>query len=171
MHTPHPPSDASVAWCAQVAERLLQCSQLMRCGLHDALKPYDLRDVHFLLLWRCGRDGAGGVAQLELAATLAVSPAQISALVEQLRSRDLLAPHRPADDRRRQHWRLTDSGRALLDELDDRLQPWVEQLRSNIAESRHPDPMASLWPLLDGLSVESRPFDSVGIERRKRGAA
>lgn len=52
--------------------------------------------------------------QAELAARLAVSPAQVSGAVERLRSLQLVERHLDGADRRRQTWRLSDGGRALI---------------------------------------------------------
>jgi DNA-binding MarR family transcriptional regulator len=55
--------------------------------------------------------------QGELALALGISPAQTSALVEALRKRGFLQHERSPLDRRRQIWRLTAEGEALLIEM------------------------------------------------------
>jgi DNA-binding MarR family transcriptional regulator len=87
------------------------------------LSGFELGEVEFRLLWLLHTDGSRGAEtkasaaewdQAALAERLAVSPAQISAVVDRLRSADRLAAVVPAGDRRRQLWRLTPSGRALV---------------------------------------------------------
>ena len=52
-----------------------------------------------------------------MAREMAVSPAQVSGLVEQLRRKGLLEGRRSETDRRRQLWRLTTDGQATLDAM------------------------------------------------------
>jgi DNA-binding MarR family transcriptional regulator len=84
---------------------------------------FELGEVEFRLLWLLHASGDSGSEpkapapewdQAALAERLAVSPAQISAVVDRLRADDRLAAIVPAGDRRRQLWRLTPSGRALV---------------------------------------------------------
>ncbi len=60
---------------------------------------------------------------------MAVSPAHVSGLVEQLRRKGLLEGHRPVTDRRRQLWRLTPDGCKTLETLvadcSGRLDEWL----------------------------------------------
>jgi DNA-binding MarR family transcriptional regulator len=58
-----------------------------------------------------------GPNQSALAAALAFSPAQVSAVVERVRQRGLICEGGAAGDRRRHHWQLSASGRELLDQM------------------------------------------------------
>src|SRR5690606_10522326 len=80
-----------------------------------------LSDTACLTLWACCEGPAEGQAQHELASLVGVSPAQLSGLVEQLGVQGWIVAWRPATDRRRQYWKLTPSGRALVEELIDAL--------------------------------------------------
>src|SRR4051794_22202535 len=60
---------------------------------------------------------AQGVDQTTLAASLALSPPQVSACVEKLRVRGLISHHEASSDRRRRLWQLTAEGIATLRQL------------------------------------------------------
>ncbi len=100
----------AIQWTSYVGRQL-------RRNLNQQLAGAAVNDVEFLLLWNCYRYGDRDPGQGELATTLAWSKAQISATVESLRQRDLLECYRPKKDRRRQHWKLTDGGQQLIEEL------------------------------------------------------
>jgi DNA-binding MarR family transcriptional regulator len=100
------------------ADRLLRlvhwtstASRHLRKRLAELAKPFDLSDTELLVVWLCS---GGGRIQVELAGAIGISPAQMSGMVERLRSRGLVAMHRLAMDRRRQVWRTTAGGQTLL---------------------------------------------------------
>jgi DNA-binding MarR family transcriptional regulator len=102
----------------QRAERLLAlvhwtsaASRHLRRRLAEAASAIDLSDAELLVLWLCH---GGGQVQVDLAAAIGISPAQMSGLAERLRARELVAMHRSATDRRRQVWRTTPAGESLL---------------------------------------------------------
>ncbi len=78
-----------------------------------------LSEPEFRLLWLLFPAAESAAAaepaldQTALARRLAVSTAQVSALVERLRAAGCIAVA-PASDRRRQLWRLTPAGRAAV---------------------------------------------------------
>jgi DNA-binding MarR family transcriptional regulator len=84
--------------------------------------PFGISETDFRVLWRLFTAEAGArplragpeLDQAELAAELAVSPAQVSAVVDRLRQANVIAAV-PTEDRRRQVWRLAPAGRELLD--------------------------------------------------------
>jgi DNA-binding MarR family transcriptional regulator len=80
-------------------------------------KRFGLTEAEFQLLWRLRPNSQGATNQTALAVALAFSAAQISALVERLRQRSLIAERRTDGDRRRNHWELSASGNALLNEM------------------------------------------------------
>jgi DNA-binding MarR family transcriptional regulator len=80
-------------------------------------RRFELAEAEFQLLW-CLRSVSGvGLDQTTLAATLAFSPAQVSAIVERVRARDWICQPSAASDRRRRLWRLSASGRNLLEHM------------------------------------------------------
>lgn len=118
--------------CLQLLEKLLRCGHALRGAIAEDVRAAGLSESEFRLLWISGSAGPVGVNQTELSQRLAVSPAQVSALVEQLRRKELLFGQRSSSDRRRQCWRLTPKGRALVAslaaQLNPRAQRWLERL-------------------------------------------
>lgn len=76
-------------------------------------------DTEFRLLWllaqQLGDDSPSpALDQSALAERLAVSAAQVSAVIERLRCRELIALVPSETDRRRQLWRLAPAGQSLV---------------------------------------------------------
>jgi DNA-binding MarR family transcriptional regulator len=101
---------------AGIAVRAIICGRAMRDQLRRCLAPRQVGEQEFMVLWVCR--AAPGLVQKALARQLGVSPAQVSSLVEGLRRQGLLDGRRPAGDRRRQEWHLTQAGHTLLDAVD-----------------------------------------------------
>jgi DNA-binding MarR family transcriptional regulator len=82
-------------------------------------RPFGVSETEFRLLWLLVSDGSvrGSSAndQADLAERLAVSAAQVSAVVERLRVAGLVEGDRQSSDRRRRLWRPTSQGFALVD--------------------------------------------------------
>jgi DNA-binding MarR family transcriptional regulator len=83
------------------------------------VEPFGVRENEFRLLWLLfqqeqGQQQAPQRGQVVLTERLAVSAAQVSGLVERLRERGFVAPVSNPSDRRRQFWRLTPAGKALV---------------------------------------------------------
>jgi DNA-binding MarR family transcriptional regulator len=93
---------------------------------------WHLSEPEFAMLWACREALPRGVGQSELAPRLAVSAAQVSGLVEKLRSQGLLQGRRAATDRRRQFWRLTPQGQATLQANLDDMADWAAQLDAQL---------------------------------------
>ena len=107
------PKDPAARWI-ELAERTLVCGRMFRDGLARQAGRRQLSAAEFSILWACRRAPPAGLGQNELAANLAVSAAQVSGLVEQLRRKGFLQGHRAEYDRRCQLWRVTPAGRAKL---------------------------------------------------------
>lgn len=123
---------ATAARWVRFSEQLSTLSRLVRAGLTERLESRALGWSQFSLLWVCHEWASVGLSQNELSGLLGVSSAHVSGLVEQLRSKGLLVGHRAASDRRRQVWRLTDEGRALLGEVLADLVDWVDDLERRL---------------------------------------
>jgi len=110
----------------------------MRTMLVRQVASVGLNEMTFRLLWRLGQteeaaeSTSPGVSQTDLARDLQISTAQTSGLVESLRQRGLLEGHRPKSDRRRQVWRLSPAGAALLASLIPQLELWTRNLLESI---------------------------------------
>lgn len=111
-----------------LAEELVVCGRLLRSDLISRIDRWDLTAGEFSMLWLCRRAPSSGWSQRELAEAMAVSPAQVSGLVEQLRRKGLLAGRRAESDRRRQLWRLTSDGQAKLRAVLADLTGWATEL-------------------------------------------
>ena len=154
--------------CIALLGQLAVSCRILRRQVAEVARPLGLSDSHYFLMWRCGQSGSSGASQRELVEALAVSPAQVSGLCEQLRARNLLCGHRPADDRRRQIWRLTAEGNLQLDRLATQLAPWAENLFA------HGDPrelsamLTQLVPEVGDLTVDGA---AKRESRLERGAA
>ena len=114
-----------------LVERLTVCSRLLRAGLDARMAACDLNPSQFSILWVCYH-AESGAGQSQLADLLAVSPAHVSGLVEQLRRRRLLAGHRPPSDRRRQLWRLTPQGRNSVESVLTAIRAWAVELDARL---------------------------------------
>jgi DNA-binding MarR family transcriptional regulator len=82
--------------------------------LADWVRRFELTEPAFLVLWSLREALARGMDQSMLAQRLVVSPAQISATVEQLSALGLIAQQPLTADRRRRLWQLSASGHARL---------------------------------------------------------
>ncbi|MCC9606386.1 MarR family winged helix-turn-helix transcriptional regulator [Blastopirellula sp. JC732] len=98
---------------ARLAESTGRLDRLVRRALAEALSDAQLSENEFLVL-AAYDDVANPPSQRQLADRLAVSPAQISAIVERLRQREWIDAQRDPHDRRRQQWRLTDAGVEVI---------------------------------------------------------
>ncbi len=121
------------------AERLLRlvyrtstAARQLRRQLAERVARWQLSDSEMLILWLCWRMGKSGQVQGELASALGISPAQTSALVEGLRKRDYLVQERSALDRRRQIWRLTANGEALLDDMGSAISDLADRFEAEL---------------------------------------
>jgi DNA-binding MarR family transcriptional regulator len=106
-----PPSDSQADRLLRLAHWTSTASRHLRRRLAEVAQTLDLSDTELMVVWLCS---GGGRVQVDLAGAIGISPAQMSGMVERLRSRGLVAMHRQALDRRRQVWRTTGSGQALL---------------------------------------------------------
>lgn len=112
----------------RVVLRLAVFSRDLRRLLAKHLKSTKLNDTQFLLLFVCRETANQGISQIDLAALVGVSPAQMSSLVEQLQSQQLLETWRCPTDRRKQRLRLTVGGDELLNAALAKIQPLVDQV-------------------------------------------
>jgi DNA-binding MarR family transcriptional regulator len=157
----------SVQQCLGLLSRLTSAIRSIRRALGEAAKPIGLNETQALLLYFC-HDAPAGRAQRELADMLGMSPAQVSGLVEQLRSRGLMEGRRPPNDRRRQVWHLTESGQAVLDQLMTSLTPWATELMAALVN----DGLRGLPGDVERLAAAAAETSAtVSRTARKRGAA
>ena len=79
------------------------------------VERFGLKEIEFRLLWAL-LTGDTQLDQTRMAKFLGCSPAQVSGIVERQRSRGNISGQSAAD-RRRQVWRITPQGRALLEKI------------------------------------------------------
>jgi DNA-binding MarR family transcriptional regulator len=106
-----PPGCAPPEQLLRLAHWTSTASRHLRRRIGELTSALDLSDTELIVVWLCS---GGGRVQVDLAAATGISPAQMSGLMERLRSRGLVAMHRLARDRRRQIWRATAEGQSLL---------------------------------------------------------
>lgn len=92
----------------------------------------EINEPEFRLLWLLAGTASADVSavpldQADLAEQLVVSPAQVSGAVERLRSLGLVERLQHQRDRRRQLWRVTDAGEALLQRIVERVHAAASQ--------------------------------------------
>ncbi len=127
---------ASRRW-TDLVERISLCSRLLRDNLAECTARRGVSEPVFMVLWASAESTLEGLSQSQLAASLGLSPAHVSGLVEQLRQKGWLEGHRSAPDRRRQVWRLTPAGRAILEGLLQDMAPWAEELDMRLKDADH----------------------------------
>lgn len=123
----HPDASTSAFTRIDAACRAVVVGKLAARELTGWLCQLGLSEPEFRLLWLlCGsvnlRDsGSPSIDQAALAQQLAVSPAQVSALVERLSAACLIEQQRSSADRRRQFCRIAANGQSLVDRVVQRV--------------------------------------------------
>jgi DNA-binding MarR family transcriptional regulator len=128
-------------------------SRQLRRRLCEVAQAYELSDTELLVVWLCK---GGGRVQVELAGAIGVSPAQMSGIVERLRARGLVEMHRPAADRRRQVWRSSRAGQALLEQAEQKLHELTVLIRSDLSNDEQHTAQALCERLAQALAIGSR---------------
>jgi DNA-binding MarR family transcriptional regulator len=140
------------------AERLLSlvhwtsaASRQLRRRLAAVAAGFELSDNELMVLWL---SIGGGRVQVELAGAIGISPAQMSGLVERLRSRGLVAMHRLARDRRRQLWRTTPEGQNLLADAANDLNEIASSIGRDLSEQEQQSAESLCHRLSEAASAE-----------------
>jgi DNA-binding MarR family transcriptional regulator len=121
-------SASSASTWAELSDLILRSSRSLRDELGRHTLRHGVSDTQFSLLWFSRQGPQEGVSQNEIASALALSPAHVSSLVEQLRGAGLLDGRRHPADRRRQVWKLTPQGQEQLGKLLAELVDWATEL-------------------------------------------
>lgn len=124
----------SAADWLRLVQATANCGRQLRRALADLAAPAELSDTECLILWACCEAPPEGQGQHELISLIGVSPAQLSGLVERLGAQGWIASRRPAHDRRRQYWRLTPQGEALVGDLLGRINHWLAHCEPRLAD-------------------------------------
>lgn len=137
-----PPSDCQAESLLRLIHWTSAAGRQLRRRLAEVAATFDLSDTELLVVWLCSGNGR---VQIDLAGAIGVSASQMSGLAERLRSRGLVAMHRPALDRRRQVWLTAPAGQSLLAHVarhletiatavDGTLTPAEQQLAESLCE-------------------------------------
>jgi len=118
-------TEPAASWI-ESAVRVLICARGLRVRLAAEATRFGLAGTELELLWACAQAPRQGYSQGELAQILAVSPAQISGLVERLCAAGLLQCLAAEGDRRLRLWRLMPAGQAIWRMLNDDSNPREE---------------------------------------------
>ncbi len=106
----------------QMAERfvdnLLRCAHVLRGALSEQLTEFGLSDVRCTVLSFLRDNGATGCSQRALARELCQSESSISTLCDRMAADGLLKREPAPNDRRRRVLTLTDSGREMLESVN-----------------------------------------------------
>ena len=146
----------------ELIELIRVSGRMLRGLLASHLQKHKLAESQFSTLWICRKAPRIGLSQQDVAAALAVSPAAVSGLVEQLRRRGLLEGWRAESDRRRQLWRLTPAGRDVLDAVLSDLVAWAATLEAQLERTDSGDLFLAVEQLVQALSLQT----SAGSPRR-----
>lgn len=95
--------------------RLIAAGRAMARQLGSFVRNYGINETEFRLLWLLLDVSA--LDQKHIAGELALSPAQVSGLVERFRRHGLLVASSVSEDRRRKIWQLSLSGRELAQKI------------------------------------------------------
>src|SRR5206468_2576310 len=128
----------------------------------------ELSDTELLVVWLCS---GGGRIQVELALAIGISPAQMSGMVERLRSRGLVAMHRLAMDRRRQIWRTTAVGQSLLAAAAEHLNELAAGISRGLSAEEQSAAEGLCERLAEAAGQKSEVGQRSGISRVARVAA
>ncbi len=120
---------------ATITQALTRCTRQLKGVISGQISDCELTETEFFLLWFCRQAGEQGVAQKEMTDAIGVSPAQMSATVDRLRTRGLMEARRTAIDRRRQQLILSPEGRLVLDEALGNLSGFSQRLVASLSES------------------------------------
>ncbi len=102
--------------------------------LASALREYSISEAEFRVLWQLrvaelNREPAP--QQSSLSTRLRISPAQVSAIVEKLRTQGIITASESSRDRRRRQWQLAPAGRqrfdAIYEVLNELSREWLAQ--------------------------------------------
>lgn len=112
----HFASEAAIRHVGDLCDAAIDGRRATR-ALSQWCERIDLGEPEFQVLW-CLREGIlCGLDQTTLVRRLAISPAQVSATVERLRSRGWILQQPASGDRRRNLWYLSPVGSDMINSL------------------------------------------------------
>ena len=148
-----PPSDSQADRLLSLIHWTSTASRHLRRRLADVAAELGLSDTELLVVWLCS---GGGRVQVDLAGAIGISPAQMSGMVERLRSRGLVAMHRQAMDRRRQVWRASAAGQVLLSQAAGHLNELAASITSGLASDEQQAARSLCQRLAEAVAENAR---------------
>lgn len=133
-------------------ESLGSAHRAARETVAEAASRHGLSESEFHLLWACHQRREQPPSQNDLAQTLGLSPAQVSCLVEQLRKQDWIAGTRAALDRRKQVWRLTDTGISTLSAAAETVRQATDHLPRRYSRAAIDELLTTLRGLAEAIN-------------------
>ena len=156
----------------EAIQRLHGLNRQFKNIFSEQLKPSQLTDTEFLVMWWCYQAEGEPMVQGELAGQIGLSPAQLSGIVDRLNKRSLLHLTRSTRDRRCQLLQLTPSGvQSIQDAL--RCIGTLSQVAADLGADQWLEKMNQLVDQLTTLSarLNSDPVDASVECPLQQGAA
>ena len=150
--------------------QLARCQRVLQGLLTQMADRWQLSGNELLVLWLCARDAESGLSQRDLAATVGISPARMSGLIEGLRSRQLVSPWRCSRDRRRQYWRVQPDGWRLLRSAAEVMEQFARSHFADVSSAAQTELASHIQRLADlaeNAREQDRPTD-VGADEDAR---
>ena len=113
---------------AEVARQLQCCTKQLKSAINRQLRPLQLTESEYLVLWLCHEAKGEPIVQGHTVAVIGLSPAQLSGLTDRLGKRGILNVDRCDTDRRRQLLSLTPTGHEIFQQAQQLLGPLNQQL-------------------------------------------
>jgi DNA-binding MarR family transcriptional regulator len=152
-----------LVWLAKAASLT---ERSLRRSLRQHAKAAGLNEAELLVLWTTARGGRPGVAQNHLVAEIGLSAAQVSNLLDGLRRGGLVTAQRAENDRRRQTWRLEDSGEKLLSAALGEIACLAEAIFQYLSPEDQMRLEDLLWRVRIGTDQSSQTSRTTGITTR-----
>lgn len=170
-----PLNDAQANRLLRLVHWTSAASRQLRRRLAEVAEGLALSDTELLVVWLCSGNGR---VQVDLAGSIGISPAQMSGLVERLRSRGLVAMHRLAMDRRRQVCRTTSAGQTRLADAARQLSELTVCIRRGLSDEEQQLAQTLCERLAEAVATSARRpttpaavIDRPGEQRASKEAA
>lgn len=132
--------------CEEALLNLARTEAVSRDRLERELAPHGLSTTQYNVLRILRGAGKDGLCRNEIGERLISRMPDVSRLLDRMEGAGLVSRVRSTEDRRLVNTRLTESGRALVDELDDTLKQYHQEQLGHMTD-------AQLRQLIDLLSI------------------
>lgn len=132
--------------CEEALLNLARTEAVVRDRLERKLAPHGLSTTQYNVLRILRGAGKDGLCRNEIGERLISRMPDVSRLLDRMEGAGLVSRVRGTEDRRLVNTRLTESGRALVDELDDTVKQFHQDQLGHMSDTQ-------LRSLIDLLSV------------------